>query len=309
MIKDTCLLQFQPVDADAMAKMLPYLRQHTGRSCDFSYGGILMWVDMFDYHYAIHNDTLFIMGRAPGTGEFTEPVTTFSVPLGVMPLEESVKVLRQYCESCNIDLIFSAVPQEDAERLMAIGSKEMTELPSWEDYIYDAQALATLAGKKMSKKRNHVNQFKATYPDGHFRFMKPEDVASVRNVISRNVDKEASQSREACYERKLADILLERIEEGDENLIGGLLCIGEQLAAYTIGDIIGDTLHIHVEKAERSVAGSFEAINKFFAEAVTALHPEIKFINREDDAGDPGLRLAKQSYHPLYLLKKYNIKF
>lgn len=93
--------------------------------------------------------------------------------------------------------------------------------------------------------------------------MKPEDVASVRNVISRNVDKEASQSREACYERKLADILLERIEEGDENLIGGLLCIGEQLAAYTIGDIIGDTLHIHVEKAERSVAGSFEAINKF----------------------------------------------
>lgn len=145
------MLQFQPVDADAMAKMLPYLRQHTGRSCDFSYGGILMWVDMFDYHYAIHNDTLFIMGRAPGTGEFTEPVTTFSVPLGVMPLEESVKVLRQYCESCNIDLIFSAVPQEDAERLMAIGGKEMTELPSWEDYIYDAQALATLAGKKMSK--------------------------------------------------------------------------------------------------------------------------------------------------------------
>ncbi len=38
-------------------------------------------------------------------------------------------------------------------------------------------------------------------------------------------------------------------------------------------------------------------------------YPEIRFINREDDAGDIGLRMAKESYHPIEILKKYNVSF
>ena len=42
---------------------------------------------------------------------------------------------------------------------------------------------------------------------------------------------------------------------------------------------------------------------------MTEKYPNIKYINREDDAGDMGLRMAKESYHPLEILKKYNIVF
>ena len=31
----------------------------------------------------------------------------------------------------------------------------------------------------------------------------------------------------------------------------------------------------------------------------------VKFINREDDAGDEGLKKSKQSYHPVKMAKKY----
>ena len=50
-------------------------------------------------------------------------------------------------------------------------------------------------------------------------------------------------------------------------------------------------------------------INKVFAEEMMRKHPEIEYINREDDSGDEGLRKAKQSYHPIEVLTKYNVIF
>ena len=55
------------------------------------------------------------------------------------------------------------------------------------------------------------------------------------------------------------------------------------------------------------VAGAGETVNRFFAARMLERHPELLYINREDDAGDPGLRYAKESYHPIYKLKKYNV--
>lgn len=302
-------LIFRPVDTEAMESILPYLNLHKERSCDFSYGGLLMWVDKFKYEYAIHNDTLYIKGLAPGSGESTQQTMAFSVPMGHRPLIESVATLRQWCNAHEQRLIFSAVPEESAQELMAIGAVEMTELPSWEDYIYEAKALASLGGKKLSKKRNHVNQFKSLYPDWDFHLMRREDVGEIERDTNRDVEREASQSKDAKHERELAGLLLAEVAKGNPHLIGGVLRVNGRIIAYTIGDIVGDTLYIHVEKAERSISGSFEMINRCFAETVIGNHPAITFINREDDAGDEGLRQAKQSYHPLYLLKKYNVRF
>ncbi len=80
-----------------------------------------------------------------------------------------------------------------------------------------------------------------------------------------------------------------------------------RIVAFTAGEVCGDTLVLHIEKMKHSVSGAGETINNYFARYMLSRHPGITYINREDDSGDPGLRFAKQSYHPAMMLRKYNV--
>ena len=80
-----------------------------------------------------------------------------------------------------------------------------------------------------------------------------------------------------------------------------------RIVAFTMGEVIGDTLYTHIEKMDHGVAGAGETVNKLFAEMMTGRHPSLRYINREEDAGDEGLRKAKLSYHPAIILKKYDV--
>ena len=42
------------------------------------------------------------------------------------------------------------------------------------DYIYLRESLAALSGKKLQAKRNHVNRFKALYPDYRYEELTDE---------------------------------------------------------------------------------------------------------------------------------------
>ncbi|MDE5773426.1 MAG: phosphatidylglycerol lysyltransferase domain-containing protein [Muribaculaceae bacterium] len=124
-----------------------------------------------------------------------------------------------------------------------------------------------------------------------------------------SIDREGDNTPMAVIERRLNREVLTQIMNGTTQYIGAILYGGDEMLGFTIGDIKGDTLYVHIEKALREAPGAFEMINKSFAAQVCESHPEIEYINREDDAGDMGLRLAKQSYHPVDILSKYNVIF
>ena len=86
-------------------------------------------------------------------------------------------------------------------------------------------------------------------------------------------------------------------------LRGGILRSGGRIVAYTLGERLNsDTFIVHVEKAFSDVTGAYPMINRCFLEHEAA---GLRYVNREDDAGDEGLRRAKLSYHPVYMLEKY----
>lgn len=295
---------FKKISREAMAEIWPLLRQERGRTTDFSYAGLLMWVEYFKYEYAIVEDTLFIKGVV----ENNLSAPAFSLPVGRLPLPISVGMVRDYCRIHGIRAEFSAVPEHAMSEMRRLSPESEEELTDWADYLYAAEPLATLAGKKMARKRNHVNRFMTLYPDWILEEMTPANAAEAMAFMN-VVDREGDDTLMAVEERRLTRRLIENVAAGDPHLLGALLKTGGKVCAFTIGDVKDDTLFVHVEKATRTVEGSYEMINKAFAKSVCDRYPVVKYINREDDSGDEGLRKAKESYHPVEKLKKYNVIF
>lgn len=298
------LEKFRPVTLEAMPRIWEILGQEKGRTTDFSYGGLLMWVNYFNYEYAIVGDTLFIKGVVENHRE----IPAFSLPVGRLPLGRSIEMVRDYCRREGIRTVFSAVPEYAVEEMKKAGAEKIEELTDWADYLYDADKLATLSGKKLGKKRNHVNKFETLYPNWSLEELTPANCGEALSFMD-IFDMEGDDNQSAIDERKLTREMLSHTRTGLTNEYGALLKVDGKTAGFTIGDVKGDTLFVHVEKCTREYEGSYEKINKEFVGMMRRIHPEIKYVNREDDTGDEGLRKAKRSYYPIEMLKKYNIVF
>lgn len=298
-------LHFHPVDEYSLRVLCRFLPWTATRSCDYTVGGIAMWSEYFKYEYAVCNDTLFIKGLSQdGSGR-----TAFMLPCGRMSLAESFGILRRYCRAKGLSMLFTAVPDDLAAQLRVFNPISIEELPRWADYIYSAEALASLVGKAYNKKRNHVNRFVLDNPDWQLQPVDADTMPGIFELLGRihNIESKADPGM-AAYE--LAHCRRALMCYADMAFVGAVLIDRRgNTAAFTAGEISGDTLILHIEKADHDVPGAGEAVNRFFAQKIITDYPQIKFINREDDSGDPGLQQAKQSYKPVYLLGKYNINF
>lgn len=298
---DNIDLEFHRVTLDVLPLILPYLRRSASRTCDYSAGGIMMWVDYFNYEYAIAADTLFIKGL----DENDRSREAFAVPLGSLPLTDAIDVLARYCSGRRQPLVLSAVPEEYIPALTMLGAADIRRLDSWADYLYNAADLASLEGHVFNKKRNHVNRFLADNPDAVLEDITEENIPEILDFIDRIDITGKADIAMAEYEREQTRAVFAAWPR--YHFVGAALRASGRIVAFTAGEIIGDTLILHIEKMNHEVAGAGEAINKFFAAHILAENSEIRYINREDDAGDPGLRRAKESYHPVRLLAKYDL--
>jgi len=89
-------------------------------------------------------------------------------------------------------------------------------------------------------------------------------------------------------------------------LIAACLTVRDKIVAFSIGEIVGDMLLIHVEKALRCYQGAYPTMyNAMVRLAQELCKHQLTLVNREDDSGDPGLRTSKMQYHPIGRVHKY----
>ena len=85
---------------------------------------------------------------------------------------------------------------------------------------------------------------------------------------------------------------------------GGIIRCGGQVLAFTLGRLLTPTVFdVNFERAMPDFQGAFPVINQEFSKWVREAYPQVKYIDREEDLGQPGLRKAKMSYGPDILMK------
>ncbi|MBR5657625.1 MAG: DUF2156 domain-containing protein [Prevotella sp.] len=177
------------------------------------------------------------------------------------------------------------------------------------DYIYRRTDLATLHGRHLDAKRNHIHRFRAEHPNFEYRPLTPELFDECRRLTeiwqnNKNENDGSTGSPQGTIEAE--HHVMETIFSNWDALgmIGGSILVDGRMVAFTYGAAVTtDTLDVCVEKADRYVEGAFAIINQQFAEH---LPEQYIYLNREEDMGIPGLRQAKLSYHPEILLT-YNV--
>lgn len=294
------MLKFKDITLDSIDEIRPFLFKQNYRTCDYTIGGIMMWSEFFDYKYCIYKDMLYIIGNS-AKNYADKP---FAVPVGYGDFKGSVLLLWDYCIKNNIPLSFSAVPKEAVPALKSVFRINVERLENWSDYLYNSSDLSTYKGRKYNRKRNHVNKFMKNYPDFEYERITPGNIIAVKEFFSLFQNYVSKNNDIFRNEEKMVKVVLNNYSAF--GFVGGVLKVGGKVVAFTIGEVVNDTLFIHIEKASREYAGIYETLSLLFARDLT--DKNIEYINREEDVGDEGLRKSKMSYNPIALLDKYNVE-
>jgi GNAT superfamily N-acetyltransferase len=166
------------------------------------------------------------------------------------------------------------------------------------DYIYRAEDLAELRGRKYQPKRNHINNFVAR----NDWYAKPLSRANIKDCLTLN-DKWLKGREIGDMERAEQQAIGRAFDNFESLGLRGLVLYADgEPVAFSYGTpITQQTFCTHIEKHDANVQGAAVMINRLMAQS---LEEEYEFVNREDDLGLEGLRFAKMSYHPTLLLEK-----
>jgi hypothetical protein len=173
------------------------------------------------------------------------------------------------------------------------------------DYLYRVSDLADLSGRKYSRKRNHIKRCLDAY-ECVYEEMSEETLNEVREMHERWC------RLRACFDDPDLMKEYEAVREALDNyslleLTGGIIRINGQVEAFAMAEKLSPGTAVwHFEKAMREFHGLSQLITHWFAKY--SLN-DFEYVNREQDLGIPGLRKAKLSYFPAFILNKYNAVF
>ena len=297
-------LQFKDLDSSALKTLTPLFTFRENKTCDSVFLGLFLWKDYYQVRYAVGDDkTIFLRINADGKEYAALPICKAA------GLSHSFGVLKDYFnQTLGLKLnIFLA--DEAAVRLLKLPEDEfdVEELEDARDYLYSGDALRSLAGRKLHKKKNLVNSFVRTW-EGRFEYRRLTcaEGSEIKSFLARwGVAREERMEGQLEHEILGIHEILRCCSLLDITMAG--IYIDGTLEAFTIGSLNEreNMAVIHIEKANPDIKGLYQFINQQF---LVHEFPDVALVNREDDVGMEGLRKAKMSYNPIGFARKYMVR-
>lgn len=291
------MLEFKNIELSDKEILEPYLRSNPYGNCDFSFTNIYMWRIKYHTRYCLWENYLILRGKG---GVYLMPLRKEGTEENLRPVLEAM--IADDMERGVVFCLAAVTPlmREHLEEAIP-GRFHFEEDRDSSDYLYAREKLVNLAGKKLHSKRNHINKFRALYPDATFEPITPDNMQEVVDMHRKWCEVNDFMDHDDLMEEggNVRDVL-NNYEALDVR--GGLLRVDGRVVAFSVGQPINNQVFdVIIEKAFYDVPGAYTVINQQFAEHCTKGYA---YLNREEDLGIEGLRKAKMSYYPDILLDK-----
>lgn len=290
-------MKFEPISLDMRLMIKKYNAQWKLQCSEYAFGNLFIWGSNGKVKICEEDDTLFI---ELNYGKY--PCMFAPLTLDEDKFKYAIKKAEEHLKSKDAPIAFRGVSGKIRGAFDKVDEYELVERRDNHDYIYSVERLITLTGKKLSAKRNHINKFMANN-EGRFEYVKLgkeslEDCVKIYDEWIKDKDENVFGIK---AEREAIIRAVSNMDEL-EFRVGGIKIDGE-LKAFSAGEVLDETMGlVHLEKADSEQQGLFQFINQQFLKNEMS---ELHLVNREEDMGIEGLRKAKLSYYPEYLIEKF----
>lgn len=292
------MLEFKPLTIQILKDVLPIIQKNQSLCSDLSAGYLYMWYMEYDVQIATHKNTFVLklyFGEQPA----------FSYPMGDN-VDEMIDAVKSYVYQNDYALRFFAVDDILLEKIRSDSRLQPAKFAyerQWSDYVYSFEDALEFKGKKFSGQRNHINKFKKLYGNPDIRRLTVGDSEIVFNFLKKYEEEHTDGGFTEKMEFEQTKNLFNVHEQ--LGLYSAGLFVDGQMVAFSIGEVVKDSLIIHVEKGIRKYEGVYPTMYSGFVGLIKSiLGYSLKYVNREDDAGDEGIRTSKMQYHPILMANK-----
>jgi hypothetical protein len=281
----------RPLDISDKPRLDDIFQQLQPRASELTFAGLYLFRTAHDYCLSLIGDSIVVLGKGYDDTRYCLP------PLG-----------GDVSGACNL-LLASGLELYGVDDTFVTGflrdmNCSIVEDRDSFDYLYLREELATLPGNRFHKKKNRINYFTARHTHEVHLFSAQHLCGCLQLLDEWGRVAEVEGNRSFGLEMDATSEALTRAEL--LGLKGVVVTVEGAVRAFAVGERLNrQTVVCHFEKADHFMEGLSQLVNREFARL---LFTDCFHINREQDLGEPGLRNAKLSYHPVELVKKFRVR-
>lgn len=290
------MIQFEKLDITKKAAYDDYLLNCGLRGCEYNFSNLFLWGRQ---RAAFLGDNLVFFSQFNQRSVYLFPVCRGDV-------KQTIDAIIHDAKTRDIPCRLTSLTHDDCDLLESLYPDQFRfhhDRNSF-DYLYNIADLATLKGKKFQKKRNHLNKFKQLHPDHYFVPLTDENTPQVEDMIQRWYQQKLEANPDGDFYMEQVAICRALRHREELEMEGLVLMDADEILAMTLGSHLADnTFDVQFEKAIDETA--YVAMCSGFAAYLMEKHPDLRYLNREDDLGIEGLRKSKLAYNPVMLIEKH----